>query len=66
VLAHAEPLALDGETIMDAVKFTAARLGLSVHHVAVRSTGKESASTWRSRKSIGDAHDIATRFEDAV
>ena len=32
VLAHAEPLALDGETITDTVNLMAARLGLAVHH----------------------------------
>lgn len=70
VLAHAEPLALDGETIMDAVKLTAARLGLAVHHVAVRTTdGKKRVSLdleVEEDLAIGDAHEAATRLEEAI
>ena len=70
VLAHAEPLALDGETIMDAVKLTAARLGLAVRHVDVRTTdGKKRVSLdleVEEDLAIGDAHDMASRLEKAI
>ena len=70
MLAHAEPLALDSETITDTVNLTAARLGLAVHHVAVRTTdGKKSVSLdleVEEDLAIGDAHDMASRLEEVI
>ena len=66
VLAHAEPLALDGETITDTVNLMAARLGLAVHHSR---RGKKRVSLdleVEEDLAIGDAHDMASRLEEAI
>ncbi|HEY2532975.1 MAG TPA: cation diffusion facilitator family transporter [Xanthobacteraceae bacterium] len=65
-----EPRALDDETVRERVIMIARNRGLAVHHIAVQTiTGKLSVSAdleVGGTLPLAAAHDIATRFEEAV
>ena len=65
-----EPRALDDETVREQVMVIARDLGLAIHHVAVQTvSGRLSVSTdleVEGSQSLGAAHDIADRLEQAV
>ena len=66
----ANPRALDDETILERVQLIASRRRLFVHHVAVQRLGDRTSVTLDlevdGRMSLGEAHEIATRLEDAI
>ncbi len=65
-----EPRALDDETVREQVMVIARDLGLAIHHVAVQTvSGRLSVSTdleVEGTQSLGAAHEIADRLEQAV
>jgi cation diffusion facilitator family transporter len=66
----ANPLALDNETVLERVLLIAGRRRLPVHHVTIQEiNGRRSINLDMEvdgRMSLGDAHEVATRFESAV
>jgi divalent metal cation (Fe/Co/Zn/Cd) transporter len=66
----ANPLALDDETVLERVLLIAGRRRLPVHHVTIQEiNGRRSINLDMEvdgRMSLGDAHEVATRFESAV
>jgi cation diffusion facilitator family transporter len=66
----ANPLALDDETVLERVLLIAGRRRLPVHHVTIQEiNGRRSINLDMEidgRMSLGEAHDVATRFESAV
>jgi divalent metal cation (Fe/Co/Zn/Cd) transporter len=66
----ADPIQLDDETILERVLLTAARLRVPIHHVTVQSlSGRLSVSfdiEVDGRMSLGRAHEIASRVENAI
>jgi cation diffusion facilitator family transporter len=65
-----EPRALDDETVRERVMMIARNRGLAIHHVAVQTiSGRLSISAdleVDGTQSLTEAHDTATRLEDAV
>jgi cation diffusion facilitator family transporter len=65
-----EPRALDDETVRQRVMMIAHTRDLAIHHVSVQTvSGRLSVSTdleVEGAMPLADAHDIATRFEEAV
>jgi cation diffusion facilitator family transporter len=65
-----EARALDDESVRERVMVIARDLGLAIHHVAVQTiAGKLSVSTdleVEGGQPLGEAHDVASRFEQAV
>jgi len=70
VTVHAQPLALDNETIVDQVDVIAAGLGLSVHHVIFHRLQGHVCVGFDlevdGHLSIKEAHEIASRLEAAI
>jgi cation diffusion facilitator family transporter len=66
----ADPIQLDDETISERVLLTAARLRVPVHHVTVQSLGRRLSVSFDlevdGRMSLGGAHEIASRVENAI
>jgi cation diffusion facilitator family transporter len=66
----ANPRALDDESVLERVLLIAGRRRLAVHHVTIQEIeGRRSVNLDMEidgRMSLGDAHDIATRFEAAI
>ncbi|HEX4043044.1 MAG TPA: cation diffusion facilitator family transporter [Xanthobacteraceae bacterium] len=65
-----EPRALDDETVRERVMVIARDLGLAIHHVAVQTiAGRLSVSAdleVEGAQPLGEAHDVASRLEQAV
>jgi cation diffusion facilitator family transporter len=70
VLVQTHPLALDDETILDRVQVLAAAQGMSVHHVTVQRVDEHASVSFDievdGRRTIGDAHNMATALERAI
>jgi cation diffusion facilitator family transporter len=66
----ANPVALDDETVMERVHLTARRHGLAVHHVTVQHLGERLCVGLDLEVdgdlALGEAHDIASRLEQAI
>ncbi|HLW92862.1 MAG TPA: cation-efflux pump [Roseiarcus sp.] len=66
----ANPLALDDESVLERVLLIASRRRLPVHHVMIQEiAGRRSVSLdleVDGRKSLGEAHDVASRLEFAI
>jgi cation diffusion facilitator family transporter len=66
----ANPVALDDETVMERVHLTARRHSLAVHHVTVQHLGEKLCVGLDLEVdgdlSLGEAHDIASRLEQAI
>ncbi len=66
----AEPLALDNESIVDTVRFIAAKRGLSVHDISVHSLdGRQHVGfdiEVDEGMNIREAHDVASELEKAI
>ncbi|MEO5373154.1 MAG: cation-efflux pump [Alphaproteobacteria bacterium] len=69
-LVHARPVALDSESISDAVRVVAASRSLSVHNIDVRDVGSQRHVDLElevdERLTINEAHDQATALERAI
>ncbi len=70
VLVHAEPLALDTETVIDTINIVASRRDLAVHHIAVSSSRDRRYISLDlevdEELTISAAHDAATGLEVAI
>lgn len=66
----ANPVALDDETVMERVHLTARRHNLAVHHVTVQHLGEKLCVGLDLEVdgdlSLGEAHDVASRLEQAI
>jgi cation diffusion facilitator family transporter len=66
----ANPRALDDETVLERVLLTAARRRLFVHHVAIQRLGERVSISLDlevdGQMPLGQAHDVASRLEQAV
>lgn len=66
----ANPLALDDESILERVQVIASRRRLFVHHVAIQHIEGRACVTLDlevdGRMSLGEAHEIATKLENAI
>ncbi len=66
----ANPLALDDETVLERVLVTASRRRLLVHHVSIQHVGERISVSLDlevdGHLTLSAAHEIATRFEEAV
>jgi cation diffusion facilitator family transporter len=66
----ADPIQLDDETILERVLLTAARLRVPIHHVTVQDLEGRLAVSFDvevdGRMSLGRAHEIASRVENAI
>jgi cation diffusion facilitator family transporter len=66
----ANPLALDNESVLERVLLIAGRRRLPVHHVIIQEINGRYSITLDmeidGRMSLGEAHEVATRFESAV
>jgi cation diffusion facilitator family transporter len=66
----ANPLALDDESVLERVQLIASRLRLFVHHVAIQHVeGRACVSLdleVDGRMSLREAHEVATRLENAI
>lgn len=67
---HAEPVALDSESIIETVQIVARNHSLSVHDIAVHTVGEARQVSldleFDEDMPIGAAHHIATELEDAI
>jgi len=65
-----EPRALDNETVRERVMVIARDLGLAIHHVAVQTIGERLSVSLdlevEGAQPLGDAHDTASRLEQAL
>jgi cation diffusion facilitator family transporter len=66
----ADPIQLDDETILERVLLTAARLRVPIHHVTVQTLARRLSVSFDievdGRMSLGQAHKIASRVENAI
>jgi cation diffusion facilitator family transporter len=66
----ADPIQLDDETILERVLLTAARLRVPVHHVTVQTLSRRLSVSFDlevdGRMSLGQAHEVASRLENAI
>ena len=66
----ANPLALDDESILERVQVIASRRRLFVHHVAIQHVGGRTCVSLDlevdGRMALGEAHEVATRLEEAI
>jgi cation diffusion facilitator family transporter len=65
-----DPVALDSETVLDRVMVIARNRALAVHHVTVHAIGDHLAVSLdlevSGKLSLGAAHDLADKLEDAI
>lgn len=70
VVVHTHPLALDSETVADRVALIAAHHGLPVHRIAVQTMDGRLFLSFdlevHAAQTIRQAHDIASRLEEAI
>ena len=70
VTLTANPLALDDESLLESVQLIATRLRLAVHHITIQAVeGRKCVSLDMEvdgRMALGEAHELATRLEDAI
>jgi cation diffusion facilitator family transporter len=66
----ADPIQLDDETILERVLLTAARLRVPIHHVTVQTVSRRLSVSFDievdGRMSLAQAHEIASRVENAI
>lgn len=70
VTVTANPRALDDESLVESVQLIAARLRLAIHHITIQEVkGRKCVGLDMEvdgRMSLGDAHELATRLENAI
>jgi divalent metal cation (Fe/Co/Zn/Cd) transporter len=70
VTLTAHPRALDDESLLESVQLNATRLRLAVHHITIQEVeGRKCVSLDMEvdgRMALGEAHELASRLEDAI
>lgn len=70
IVVTAEPIALDDETVVERVLFTANKRHVPIHHVTVQALGGRQSVSFDAeidgRMPLGRAHEVVTALEEAI